>query len=227
MISPAREAGRDQWKGEGVGDSERSERLARVYSAQDNRELAESYDEWAREYEGDMTRLGYAIPAVAAGFMGRYVPPEGTILDAGAGTGILGDTLKVLDYRDLVGIDLSEGMLERAREKGAYRELHRMALGERLGFDDDRFAAAVSVGVFTTGHAPPESFDELVRVVRSGGWAIFSVREDVYRNGGFREKQESLEREGKWRLVKMCDAFQPFPAGETSHMNLVFAYQVT
>ncbi len=208
-------------------DSERSERLARVYSARNNQELAEGYDEWSQEYEGDMISLGYATPAVAAGFMGRYVPPDGTILDAGVGTGILGDTLKVLGYEDLVGIDLSEGMLEKAREKGAYRELHRMVLGERLSFDDDRFAATISVGVFTTGHAPPESFDELVRVVRSGGWAIFSVRDDVYRDEGFQEKQESLEKEGKWRLAQMSDAFQPFPTGETSHMNLVFAYQIS
>lgn len=200
--------------------------MGRVYSARNSQELAQSYDEWAHDYEGDMSGLGYAIPAVAAGFMGRYVPPQGTILDAGAGTGILGDTLKVLGYGDLVGVDLSEGMLEKARQKGAYGELHRMVLGERLGFADGRFSGVVSVGVFTTGHAPPESFDELVRVVESGGWAVFSVRDDVYQNEGFREKQESLQEEGRWRLVQMTEAFQPFPAGQTSHMTRVFAYRI-
>ena len=209
-----------------MGASERNERLGRVYSASNSRELAQSYDDWAQDYEGDMLSLGYAIPAVATGLMGRYVPPEGTILDAGAGTGILGDTLRVLGYGDLVGIDLSEGMLEKARQKGAYRELHRMVLGEKLEFADGHFAGVVSVGVFTTGHAPPESFDELVRVVESGGWAVFSVRDDVYETGGFREKQESLEKDGKWRLAQMTDTFQPFPAGETSHMNRVFAYRI-
>jgi predicted TPR repeat methyltransferase len=213
-------------RGSGMG-STRDERLERVYSARSTRELAESYDEWAGEYERDMLVLGYTIPAVAAGFAGRYVPPEGRVLDAGVGTGILGDVLRVLEYRDLTGIDLSKGMLERAREKGAYRELHRMVLGERLGFDDSAFDAVVSVGVFTEGHAPPESFDELVRVVKPGGWLVFSVRADVYENGGFQEKQAALEEAGAWEQVRMSVAFRPFPAGDSPHRNRVFVYRAS
>ena len=65
-----------------------------------------------------MLSLGNAIPAVAAGFVGRRVPCEGTVLDAGAG--MFGSILRVLGYEDLVGIDISECMLEKAGEKGAY-----------------------------------------------------------------------------------------------------------
>ena len=205
--------------------SERSERLRRVYEARDNRELARGYDEWAQDYEDDMLRMGYAIPAVAAGFVGRHVPPQGTVLDAGAGTGMFGSILRVLGYGGLVGIDISERMLEKAGEKGAYRALHRMALGEPLGFDDGSFSAAVSVGVFTTNHAPPEALDELVRVVEPGGWVIFSVRDDVYRIGGFEEKQASLEDEGRWRRVTMSEAFRPFSAGNASHTTRLFVYE--
>src|SRR5829696_1862217 len=138
-----------------LDDSERFNRLQNVYSAHDNRELASSYDEWAEDYEDDMLSLGYAIPAVAAGFVGRHVPVRGTVLDAGAGTGLFGSILRVLGYEDLVGIDISERMLEKAGEKDAYHSLHRMVLGEPLGFDAASFSAAVSVGVFTTNHAPP------------------------------------------------------------------------
>ena len=73
-----------------MDDAKRSNRLQNVYSARDNRELASRYDEWAEDYEDDMLSLGYAIPAVAAGFVGRYVPLGGTVLDAGAGTGLFG-----------------------------------------------------------------------------------------------------------------------------------------
>jgi predicted TPR repeat methyltransferase len=187
--------------------------------------LASRYDEWAEDYEDDMLSLGYAIPAVAAGFVGRYVPFGGTVLDAGAGTGLFGSILRVLGYEDLVGIDISERMLEKAGEKDAYHRLHRMVLGEPLGFDTSSFSAAVSVGVFTTNHAPPEALDELVRVVEPDGWVIFSVRDDVYRKEGFEEKQASLEKEGKWRRVTMSEAFQPFPAAHTSHMVRLFVYK--
>src|ERR671917_1435246 len=172
-----------------------------------------------------MRSWGYAIPAVAAGFVGRHVLLGGTVLDAGAGTGMFGSILRVLGYKDLVGIDISERMLEKASEKDAYHSLHPMVLGEPLGFEGGSFSAAVSVGVFTTNHAPPEALDELVRVVEREGWVIFSVREDVYRKKGFEERQASLEKEGRWRRVTMSEAFQPFPAGNTSHMIRLFVYK--
>jgi predicted TPR repeat methyltransferase len=208
-----------------LDDSKRSKRLQNVYSARNNRELASRYDEWAEDYEDDMLTLGYAIPAVAAGFVGRYVPFGGTVLDAGAGTGLFGSILSVLGYEDLVGIDISERMLEKAGEKEAYRGLHRMVLGEPLGFEDGLFSATVSVGVFTTNHAPPEALDELVRVVEPEGWVIFSVRDDVYLKKGFKEQQASMEKAGRWRRVTMSEAFQPFPAGNTSHMTRLFVYK--
>ena len=208
-----------------MNDSQRDKRLQNVYSARSDEELAGSYDEWAQDYEDDMLGLGCAIPAVAAGFVGRHVPPAGSVLDAGAGTGLFGGILRVLGYEDLIGIDISERMLGMAHEKGTHKALHRMALGEPLGFGSDSFSAAISVGVFTTNHAPPRALDELVRVVEPGGWVIFSVRDDVYRGEGFEKKQASLENAGSWRRVEMSEAFRPFTAGNTSHLTRLFVYR--
>jgi predicted TPR repeat methyltransferase len=97
-----------------LNDSQRDKRLQNVYSARSDEELAGSYDEWAQDYEDDMLSLGYAIPAVAAGFVGRHVPPAGSVLDAGAGTGLFGEILRLLGYEDLIGIDISERMLGKA-----------------------------------------------------------------------------------------------------------------
>jgi SAM-dependent methyltransferase len=149
-----------RWPAEERGildDSERSNRLQNVYSARDNRELASTCEEWADDYEDDLLSLGYAIPAVAAGFVGRYVPQRGTVLDAGAGTGMFGSILCVLGYEDLVGIDISERMLEKAGEKDAYHRLHRMVLGEPLDFEGGSFSAAVSVGGLQNEPRPKRS----------------------------------------------------------------------
>lgn len=208
------------------GKELREERLDRVYGAKSADELVKAYDEWAADYEGDMLSLGYMVPSVAAGFVGRHVPPGGRCLDAGVGTGILGDTLRVLGYTNLTGIDLSEGMMEVAREKGAYKSLRQMTLGEPLDFPDDSFDAAFSIGVFTEGHAPPGSFDELVRVVKPGGWMVFGVRDDVYEDGGFRAKMDTLEADGKWSLAEKSDAFPTFPALEQAHGYRMFAYRI-
>ncbi|MGI9049789.1 MAG: class I SAM-dependent DNA methyltransferase, partial [Rubrobacteraceae bacterium] len=198
-----------------------------VYEARDSRELADGYDAWASDYEGDVSSFGYKIPAVVAGLAGRYLDRGNKLLDAGAGTGVLGEILHLLGYTDLTGIDLSEGMLEKAREKSVYESLQRMMLGERLDFPDDAFDATLSSGVFTTGHAPPESLREIVRVTRPDGHVIFSVRREAYLEGGFEEEQDSLEREGRWRMVEKTGEFRSLPLGEPEVYGLVFAYEVS
>ncbi|HZC18358.1 MAG TPA: class I SAM-dependent methyltransferase, partial [Rubrobacteraceae bacterium] len=153
-------------------------------------------------------------------------PGEGPIFDAGAGSGLMGVVLAPLGYGDIIGIDISPEMLELARKKGVYKELHQMELGGRLDFPDDAFAAVVSTGVFAAGHAPPESFEDLIRLTRAGGYLIFSVRTDVYEEGGFREKQEALEREGRWRLVEATEPFSHLRFEDPELKVRVFAYQV-
>ena len=217
-----------------MSDTDRSERPQRTYDtdaatkAEDSQEVAELYDSWAEDYERRILSYGYSTPAVAAGVFCRYVEPEGeaAVLDAGVGTGLIGDILAPLGYRDLVGNDISTNMLELARKKGAYKDLHQMELGKQLDLPTDAFSAVVATGVFTAGHAPPESFDELIRVTRPGGHMIFSVRTDVYEEGGFKEKQEALEREERWRFLGMTDPFSHIRYEDPELQVRVFAYQV-
>jgi predicted TPR repeat methyltransferase len=60
------------------------------------------------------------------------------ILDAGCGTGLAGDCLRVLGYGELVGIDLSEPMLAHAARLGIYAALRPMIL-ERIRADRNLF----------------------------------------------------------------------------------------
>lgn len=207
--------------------SQSSYRLQSAYAAKDGQEAAELYDSWAEDYERRVSSWGYITPAVVAWFLGRYVAPEdGTLLDAGAGTGLMGLVLAPLGYRDLIGIDVSRDMLEYAREKGVYRELRQMELGGRLDLPSDAFAAVVAAGVFAAGHAPPESFEDLIRVTKRGGYVIFSVRTDVYLEGGFKEKQEALEREDRWQLVGTSEPFAHLRFEDPDLKVQVFAYRV-
>ena len=207
--------------------SQNTHHLQSVYNAKDSQEIAELYDDWAEDYDQSVLSFGYATPAVTAGFFGRYVKPEdGTVLDAGAGTGLMGQVLAPLGYHDLIGIDISQSMLEFARTKGVYKELRQMELGGQLDLPTDAFSAVVSTGVFAAGHAPPESFEELIRITRPSGHVIFSVRTDVYVEGGFKEKQEALEKEGRWQLVEVSDPFSHLRFEDPELKVRVFAYQV-
>jgi len=102
-----------------------------------------------------------------------------------------------------------------------------MILGEHLDFSDNYFSAVVSMGVFTENHAPPESFDELIRITKPGGHIVFSVRSDTGLNKVYQEKQDALLREGKWRLVESTGEFQCLPQARPEVLNQVFVYKVS
>lgn len=209
-------------------EMDRSERVQWIYSSRDNKELAERYDQWAKDYDSDLDGgFGWRGPQRAVEFFARYVPKNARTLDAGAGTGLVGQLLARSGYTDLVAMDLSEGMLEEARKKNVYREFHQMVMGESLDYATDSFDAIISVGVLTVGHAPASSLDELVRITKPGGHIVFSLRPDVYKDSGFKEQQDTLESEGKWRLVEVSEEFQPLPKGEPDVYHQVWVYQVT
>jgi len=207
---------------------EKQNRVQWVYSSRNNQELTERYDQWAKDYDTDLEQdFAWVGPQRTAESFVRYVPKEARILDAGAGTGLMGEVLAKLSYHDLVAMDLSQGMLEEARKKNAYREFHQMVMGEALDFATDSFDAVVSVGVFTKAHAPASSFNELIRITRCGGYIVFTLRPDVYEKNGFKEKQAALESEGKWKFVETSEKFQTLPKGEPDVYHQVWIYQVT
>ena len=209
-------------------ETDRSERVQWIYSSHDNKELADRYDQWAKDYEADLDECFVWLgPHKAVELFVSYVPgKEVRVLDAGAGTGLVGELLARQGYNNLVAMDLSVSMLEEARKKNAYQEFHQMVMGESLDYATDSFDAVISIGVLTVGHAPASSFDELIRVTKPGGYIVFSLRPDVYRESGFKEKQGALESEGKWKLAEVSEAFQLLPKGEPDVYHQVWVYQV-
>lgn len=204
---------------------EEQNRIKWIYSSKDNQELLERYDQWAKEYDIDVEQKeDYQAPKITADFFMKYVAKTSRVLDVGAGTGIMGRVLNMLGYNNLIAMDLSQGMLEVARQKGAYLELHQMVLGETLDYATDSFDAAISTGVFTAAHAPASSFDEIVRIVKPEGYVIFTLSTDSYENAGFKEKFGALESEGKWRLVEASDRLKLTTSSSFYHQ--IWAFQV-
>ena len=202
-------------------------RVQWVYSSQNNRELAERYDRWAKDYDLDLKQVfAWNAPNRCAEIFARHVPKGAHILDAGAGTGLAGLALVQLGYCKLTAMDLSAGMLDESRKKKVYQQFLQMVMGEPLDIPSSAFDAVISVGTLTVGHAPANSLDELVRVTRPGGYVVFSLRPDLYEDGGFREKQASLETADRWQLVEASEPFLPMPKGEPEVFSQVWVYKV-
>nr|VFJ67614.1 MAG: Methyltransferase domain-containing protein [Candidatus Kentron sp. FM]VFJ67799.1 MAG: Methyltransferase domain-containing protein [Candidatus Kentron sp. FM]VFK16771.1 MAG: Methyltransferase domain-containing protein [Candidatus Kentron sp. FM] len=205
--------------------------IEQLYRAETPREIAGIYDRWAKTYDSDLTEdSDYVAPRRCLELLKKYVPSgEARILDVGAGTGLFGQLLHRNGYRDITGVDISEGMLTVAREKGVYRELYRAVLGEPLGFPSGTFDAAIAVGVFSPGQGPPNAFDELIRIVKPGGYFLFTIRPEFCADGkfGFEPKQRALEEAGKWTLEEKTERFQGLPKGEPDLFYNVWVYRIT
>lgn len=159
-------------------------KLDAVYAAGGAAEIARVYDAWAEGYETEMAAVGYRHPTICLALLARRLPASaGRILDAGAGTGLIGEWLTLLGYHPIEAVDLSPGMLRVAAGKEVYDRLKQGDLTARLPYEDHRFAGAVCAGVFTTGHVGPEGLDELIRVVRPGGVVVITVKDKVWETG--------------------------------------------
>lgn len=64
-----------------------SSKVHTVFEAQNPKELAERYDDWAATYESDLGDHGGPREAVEA--LARVAGPDARILDAGCGTALL------------------------------------------------------------------------------------------------------------------------------------------
>ena len=198
-----------------------------VYNSQNNQELTERYDAWAQDYEQELDeQFGYIGPEQAADVLVRYLSTDAKILDAGAGTGLVGEFLSQRGCQNIEAMDLSLGMLKQAEQKNVYRTFHQGVLGEDLSFATATYDAVISVGVFTYGHVGSDAFDELIRITKTGGYIIFTVSVGHYKNSNFELKLTALESAGKWKLVETTEPFLCHLKKDTGVQLQVWVYQV-
>ena len=197
------------------------------YKVQTTEDARNAYDNWSMQYEADLCATGYRIPAMIATVFTHHIPLDTTpILDAGCGGGIQAEPLVEIGYRDFVGIDFSDGMLEVARRKSIYSSLKQQTMGETLNFSDNYFNAVICSGVITPGHAPANSFDELIRVTNKGGKIIFSLRSDEKQIPEYPKKLENLSLSGAWKHIFSTKPFHSMPYGEPDVLHQVHVYEV-
>ncbi len=176
----------------------------RVLNATSKEELAMVYSEWAEHYDKDLIdEMGYVAPAIACQLLQGYVVDlNARILDAGCGTGLVGAYLQKKGYLNLEGFDYSAEMLEKAKGKGVYLNLHQGDLTARLDLDDNSFDAIICVGTFSCSHVGPEAFAELIRITRPGGHICFTVRDQAWKEDNYRFVLDEIEKSGAWKSVE-------------------------
>jgi len=140
------------------------------------------FDNFAEGFEAKLARLEYRAPTLVGDAVAAAVPAADKsldVLDLGCGTGLCGPLLAPFARR-LVGVDLSHGMLNYAREKQAYDDLVRAELTEYL-----QQQPAASVDVIVTADtlvyfgALEAVAAAAAAALRPNGVLVFTVEEAV------------------------------------------------
>jgi predicted TPR repeat methyltransferase len=139
--------------------------------------VREIFDQFAGSFDHVLDQLGYRAPALIAEFLDTVVPKGDAALviaDAGCGTGLCADFLRPRAKR-LVGVDLSSGMLARARARKAYDELIESELAAWLASRSQEFDLIISADTLCYFGALDQALRGAATALRPGGRLVFTV----------------------------------------------------
>ena len=184
--------------------------------------VAKAYGRWAPIYDmvfGKVFAHGRSAAVEAAERIG------GRVLEVGVGTGI--SLPKYSRDTRLVGIDISEPMLAKARKRVVELDLRNVETlavmdAERLDFADESFDVVVAQYVVTAVPHPEAALDEFLRVVKPGGEIVLTSRigaEDGMR-GAVEKFLSPLANRLGWRTQFAWDRYLRW-AGDAGNVVVV------
>lgn len=136
------------------------------------------FDRFAASFERVLNeRLHYRAPQLCADLLARHLgQPSATLdlLDAGCGTGLCGPLVAPW-ARQLVGVDLSSGMLAKARNKGVYHDLVKAELTAYLQDGGPRWDAIVCADTLCYFGTLQSVMQAAATALRPGGIMVFTV----------------------------------------------------
>ena len=149
-----------------------------------------SYARWAPVYDQTFGRLTNRGRRRSVDYINEF---NGSVLEVGVGTG-----LSLPHYRpglSVTGIDFSQEMLDKARDKVRARGLDhvtelRQMDARTLDYPDDRFDTVTAMHVLSVVPEPERVMSEIARVCKPGGQVV--IANHFARDRGFLAMLERL-----------------------------------
>jgi predicted TPR repeat methyltransferase len=159
--------------------------------------VTHTFDGFADSFDENLKNLDYCGPELAlsvirrAGVAARMLD----ILDVGCGTGLCGLVLRPFARR-LVGVDLSSGMLEKARARDIYDDLARAEITAYLRQLDRAYDMVVATDVLVYFGAIDEVVGGAAKALRKGGRFISTLEHLVAETE--ERRQFRLQQHGRY-----------------------------
>lgn len=170
----------------------------------------QTYETWnGDDYDTQMLAVGYKAPLWAVDYLLHLnLDKNVKILDVCCGTGLVARYLQKHGYFNIDALDASEAMLAKAKKKNLYKDYFCCPLGEgrKAPIAAEQYDVVTIAGGFAEGHMKPDAFEEMLRLLKVGGYVINVMRDenrrtiDIYKDT-FDSTCRRLVQEGKWELV--------------------------
>lgn len=181
--------------------------LDKAYDLGDLESTRAFYADWAETYDAEIRANGYATPdRCAAALAGAVTDLTAPVLDIGCGTGLSGIALRAAGFTSVDGTDLSQEMIDIATHRegpdgDVYRELFLGLARDPLPIGRDQYTHAAAIGVFSPGHAPPETVDTVLGFLPAGGCFVFSLNDHALEDPAYASKIEQVISDGQAEQV--------------------------
>lgn len=156
--------------------------------------VVEFYNSYAEEYERILDeQVFFWIGEYGAGVLWKVMTEKKSeeekaklaVLDIACGTGKTAEFLKTAGFSIIDGVDPAEKMLEKARAKKIFREIHvgRIGPDESDGFKtiaENTYDGFLCVGCLTKGSAAvKDAIPEFIRVLKKGGIGVYVISQSL------------------------------------------------
>lgn len=132
------------------------------------------------------------------------------VLDLGCGTGLVGKALWERGFRHITGVDISDAMMEKARDTSVYEKTVEIDLSDADNFPQilkNMFQVVTCSGLVNNHHMDWNLFECMILGLKQRGLAIYACS---HSNLGFfwdKEVSELLESEGRFKFLAEQEFF--------------------
>ena len=169
--------------------------LDKIYGVEGEAAQRALYDDWAGSYDAELGENAYQTPGRVAAALKQALAGEAKaarILDFACGTGLSGAALHAQGFTEIDGCDVSQGMLDVAKDKQVYGALIKTPLGPPppeliAGYD-----AVIAVGAISPGAAPASCLTAIMDALSPGARLAVSYNELALKEDGYKAALDAV-----------------------------------